>query len=353
MLYFNLWFAPFVSGLIGLNFRESALNWSISVIKIVIPDDYQDVVRNLECFSLLKDFNVSIFNDTAEDINELARRFAGADCIVLTRERTKITREIIDKLPGLKLISQTGKVAAHVNVEACTKNGIAISEGKGSPVAPAELTWTLIMAGMRKLVPAINDMKNGRWQTNIGDCLEGKKLGIWGFGKIGKKIAGYGRAFGMNVIVWGSENSRTEAANLGYTAARSRDSFFEESDVVTVQLRLRPETTGIIDFSDLNKMKNNALFVNTSRAELVEPGALERALKNGRPGRAALDVYETEPVYDKNFWALKMDNVLCTPHLGYVENHGYEYYFGQAFQNIVDFFNGNPVNILNPEVLKT
>lgn len=321
-------------------------------MKIVIPDDYQDAVRNLECFELIKDFNVKIYNDSSDDTEELARRFAGAECLVLTRERTVITHALIEKLPGLKLISQTGKVAANVDVEACTKNGIAVSEGKGSPVAPAELTWALIMAGMRKLVPAVNDMKNGRWQTNIGDCIEGKRLGIWGFGKIGKKIAGYGKAFGMKVFIWGSENSMNNAVSEGYNAAVSRESFFADSDVLSVHLRLKPTTTGIIKFDDLIKMKSDSLFVNTSRAELIEKDALRRALADGRPGRAAIDVYETEPVYDKNFWALNMDNVICTPHLGYVEKRGYEYYFGQAFQNVVDFFNGKPSNILNPVVLE-
>jgi len=321
-------------------------------MKISIPDDYQNIIRELNCYKLLKDFDVRVYNDTINDIEELSKRFSESDCIVLTRERTKITKELIERLSNLKLISQTGKIAGNVDVEACTKSNIAIAEGKGSPVAPAELTWTLIMAGMRNLVPAVNEMKNGNWQTNIGDCLEGKTLGIWGFGKIGRKIAGYGKAFGMNVTIWGSNLSRENAVKEGFIAAESKAKFFESSDVLTIHLRLKPATKGLIEIEDLIKMKSDSLFVNTSRAELIKPGALKEALKSGRPGKAALDVFENEPIYDKNFWALKMDNVICTPHLGYVEKRGYEYYFGIAFQNVVDYFGGNPTNILNPEALK-
>jgi len=320
-------------------------------MKISIPDDYQNIIKELECFKLLSNFEVNIFNDTTNDVEELSKRFSDSDCVVLIRERTRITKELIEKLPKLKLISQTGKVSGNIDVAVCTEKNIAIAEGKGSPVAPAELTWALIMTAMRKLVPAVNKMKNGNWQTNIGDCLEGKTLGIWGFGKIGKRIANYGKAFGTKTLIWGSENSRSEAITSGFSAAESRECFFTNSDVLTIHLRLKPATKHIISFEDLARMKPDSLFVNTSRAELIKPGDLEKALKSGRPGKVALDVFENEPIYDKNYWALKMKNVLCTPHLGYVEKRGYEYYFGMAFQNVVNYFNGNPTNILNPEVL--
>lgn len=321
-------------------------------MKIVIPDDYQHVVQTLDCFQLLDGFEVQVYHDTVTDLDELARRFADAAALVLTRERTRITETLLARLPRLKLISQTGKVAGHVDVEACSRRGIAIAEGFGSPVAPAELTWTLIMAAMRRLVPAVNGMRAGRWQTNIGDCLEGKTLGIWGYGKIGQRVARYGAAFGMDVLVWGSESSRQQAQADGFTAAASRSDFFRQSDVLTLHLRLNAATKGIVRYEDLAQMQPSALFVNTSRAELVEPGALQRALTEGRPGRAALDVFEQEPIYDPTHWALTMPNVLCTPHLGYVERRGYEYYFGVAFQNVVDFFNGQPQNLRNPEVLE-
>lgn len=321
-------------------------------MKIVIPDDYQNVVRSLDCFQRLNSFDVEVYADTVADIDELARRFADADALVLTRERTPITEALLARLPRLKLISQTGKVAGHVDVAACTRHNVAITEGFGSPVATAELTWALIMAAMRQLVPAVNGMKAGRWQTNIGDCLDGKTLGIWGYGKIGRRVARYGQTFGMDVQVWGSESSWANAAADGCRAAASKPDFFQTSDVLTLHLRLTPATRNIVQFEDLARMKPSALFVNTSRAALVAEDALHRALRGGRPGRAALDVYEQEPIYNPDYWALTLPNVLCTPHLGYVETRSYEYYFGVAFQNVVSFFNGTPENVRNPEVLK-
>ena len=320
-------------------------------MRIVIPDDYQNVVRSLDCFKLLADFDVRVFHDSVTVLAELAGRFETADAIVLTRERTRITEPLLARLPALKLISQTGKVAAHIDVEACTRHGVAIAEGSGSPVATAELTWTLVLAAMRKLVPAVNGMRAGHWQTNIGDCLEGKVLGIWGYGKIGKRVARYGAAFGMKVLVWGSEASRQQAEVDGFQAAASKREFFRQSDVLSLHLRLKPATTAIVRYQDLMQMKPSALFVNTSRSGLVEPDALRRALIEGHPGRAALDVYDDEPIYDRDYWALTMPNVLCTPHLGYVETGSYEYYFGVAFQNVVNFFSGRPENILNPAAL--
>nr|WP_067295019.1 D-2-hydroxyacid dehydrogenase family protein [Marinobacterium profundum] len=317
-------------------------------MKVVIPDDYQHVVQGLECFSRLRDFEVEVYHDSAASLDTLVERFASADALVLTRERSCIDDALLARLPHLKLISQTGKVAAHIDVAACHRRGVAIAEGTGSPVAPAELSWTLIMAAMRGLVPAINGMQQGRWQVNIGDCLAGKTLGIWGFGKIGRRLARYAEAFDMKVLVWGRENSRRAAAEMGLGVAASKDEFFVRSDVLSLHLRLNAETRGLVHYEDLICMKADALFVNTSRAELVQDGALQRALQFGRPGRAALDVYDQEPVVDADYWALKMDNVLCSPHLGYVERAGYEMYFGQAFDNLVAFFGGRPVNILAP-----
>lgn len=320
-------------------------------MKIVIPDDYQHAVQSLNCFQLLDGFEVQLYHDTVTDSEELARRFADADVLVLTRERTRITEPLLARLPQLKLISQTGKVAGHIDVAACTRRNIAITEGFGSPVATAELTWTLIMAAMRRLVPAVNGMRAGHWQTNIGDCLEGKTLGIWGYGKIGKRVARYGAAFGMAVLVWGSDSSRQQARADGFQAAVDKSDFFQQSDVLSLHLRLKPATTGLVRAEDLVQMKPSALFVNTSRAGLVEAGALQRALGAGRPGQAALDVFEQEPIYDSTYWALTNPNVLCTPHLGYVETRSYEYYFEVAFQNVVNFFKGRPENVLNSEVL--
>ncbi|NVK41199.1 MAG: D-2-hydroxyacid dehydrogenase family protein [Oceanospirillaceae bacterium] len=320
-------------------------------MKVAIPDDYQDVVQGLDCYSLLDGFDVVLYRDTCSDVDTLAQRFAGADALVLTRERTRIDAELLARLPELKLISQTGKIAGHLDLEACTRAGVAVVEGQGSPVAPAELTWALIMAGMRRLLPAVEAMKAGRWQVNIGDCLAGKLLGIWGYGKIGRRIARYAEAFDMKVTVWGSEASRAAAVSDGHAAAASREAFFADVDVLSLHLRLNDATRGLVRFDDLSRMRPETLFVNTSRAELVEPDALRRALQAGRPGRAALDVFEQEPLIDPGHWALQMPQVLCTPHLGYVERQGYELYFGTAFANIVDFFEGRRDAVINPAAL--
>jgi D-3-phosphoglycerate dehydrogenase len=292
-----------------------------------------------------------VFHDTAADIDALAQRFADADCIVLTRERTKISAELLARLPKLKLLSQTGKAGEHIDMKACTAHGVAVAEGVGSPVAPAELAWALIMASRRELCRSVEDMKAGRWQTTIGRALKGQVLGIWSYGKIGRMVAGYGKAFGMKVIVWGGEKSRQAAVADGYEAAASKEAFFREADVLSLHIRLHPSTRGIVTLDDLRLMKPDALFVNTSRAELVAADALETALREGRPGFAALDVYEHEPVLNPDYPLLKMPNVICTPHLGYVERNGYELYFEAAFRNVVDFFAGTPKNIANPEAL--
>ncbi|MFZ3001561.1 MAG: D-2-hydroxyacid dehydrogenase family protein [Undibacterium umbellatum] len=322
-------------------------------MKIAILDDYQDVVRQLSCFDLLKDHEVKVFNNTAVGIGQLAIRLQPFDAVVLIRERTRLSRALMQKLPNLKLISQTGKVAGNIDIAAAHELGIAIAEGTGNPTAPAELTWTLIMAASRKLTSYAQLLQDGVWQTSsllpahnqLGRVLKHRTLGIWGYGKIGKLIAGYAQAFGMQVMVWGREPSRALAAADGLLVATSKEAFFAECDIISMHLRLNDATRSIVSQADLALMKPDALFVNTSRAELVQAGALEAALDAGSPGFAAIDVFESEPVA-KDHPLLHRENVLATPHLGYVEQSSYELYFRIAFQNIVDFANGNPQNIL-------
>lgn len=318
---------------------------------IVIPDDYQNVIRKLACFPLLKGHQVLIFHQYETSEDQLVEWFKDADVLVLTRTRTKITPSLLSKLPKLKLISQTGKNAGHIDIAACNKYGVAIVEGRGNPIATAELTWALIMNGLRQLPQAIEGMKMGQWQTNIGNRVYGKTIGIWSYGKIGKRVANYAKAFGAKVLIWGSENSRQTAINDGFETAKSKTEFFQLSDVVTIHIRLKDATKGIIKKADLLQMKSTALFVNTSRAALLEKDALVDALKMDRPGFAAIDVYDKEPIFDINHPLLKMPNVICTPHLGYVEKESYESYFSIAFQNILDFQEGQYEAVSNPEVL--
>ncbi|MGJ7917390.1 D-2-hydroxyacid dehydrogenase family protein [Massilia sp. LXY-6] len=329
-------------------------------MKIAILDDYQDAIRRLDCFRLLDGHEVKVFTSSTRGLGQLAIRLAPFDALILIRERTAFPRALVAKLPNLKLISQTGKLAGHVDVAAATEHGITIAEGVGSPVAPAELTWALIMAASRKIVPYANNLKQGLWQTasinpelnGLGRTLKGRMLAIWGYGKIGRMVAGYGKAFGMQVMVWGSETSRAAAVVDGFQAAPSREAFFEQADVLSLHLRLNDATRGIVAFDDLARMKPDALFVNTSRAELVAENALEAALHRGRPGYAALDVFTDEPLPAESP-LLKIPTVLATPHLGYVEKDSYELYFRVAFENVVNFANGQPTNILNPDVLKS
>ncbi|MGN7988943.1 D-2-hydroxyacid dehydrogenase family protein [Pedobacter sp. 22226] len=320
-------------------------------MKIAILDDYQDAVKKLACYSLLKNHQVIIFNETEKDPNLLAEKIKDAEALVLIRERTAITDDLLSKLPNLKLISQTGKISNHLDLNACTKYKVAVAEGVGSPIAPAELTWILLMNVLRQVPNAIEGMKKGKWQTNIGESVSGKTIGIWGYGKIGKLIAGYAKAFGAKVLVWGSEQSRLNAVNDGFEAAQSKTDFFKTADVVSLHLRLNKDTTGIVKQEDLNVMKTSSVLINTSRAELIEEGGLIKALKAGRPGFAGIDVYENEPVYDTGFELLNMPNVVCTPHLGYVEKNSYELYFSKAFENIINYINGKPTNIANPIIL--
>jgi len=332
-------------------------------MNIVILDDYQDAVRKLECASRLDPFPAKVYTNTVKGIGQLAVRLKDADVIVLIRERTQITRQLIDKLPRLKLIAQTGRVGGHIDVAACTERGIAVAEGTGSPVAPAELTWALIMAATRRLPQYVGNLKHGAWQQSglksasmprnfaLGTVLAGKTLGIWGYGRIGQLVAGYGKAFGMNVIVWGSETSRGKAAVDGFQPAPSREDFFSMSDVLTLHLRLSDSTRGLVTAADLSQMKTTALIVNTSRAELIETDALIGALNRGRPGLAAVDVFESEPILQGHA-LLRLENCICTPHIGYVEQEGYELYFGVAFDNVVNFIKGTPTNIVNPGALQ-
>lgn len=332
-------------------------------MNIIILDDYQDAVRKLRCASLLEHINTKVFTNTVKGIGQLSVRLRDAEVLVLIRERTHFPRQLLEKLPKLKLISQTGKVGPHVDVETCTRLGIAVAEGVGSPVAPAELTWALIMAAMRRLPQYIGTLKHGAWQQSglktasmppnfgIGMVLRGKTLGIWGFGKIGQLVAGYAKAFGMRILVWGSEASRERAMTQGFEAADSQDAFFEGADVLTLHLRLNDTTRGIVKLDALSRMKPTALLVNTSRAELIEEGALVSALNRGRPGMAAIDVFEVEPILAGHL-LLRLENVVCTPHIGYVEQDSYETYFRAAFENVVNFIDGRPTNIVNPEALK-
>ncbi|PPE70715.1 D-2-hydroxyacid dehydrogenase family protein [Caldimonas thermodepolymerans] len=332
-------------------------------MNIIILDDYQDAVRKLKCAAKLEPYNAKVYTNTVKGIGQLSVRLRDADVLVLIRERTHFPRQLLEKLPRLKLISQTGKVGPHIDLETCTRMGIAVAEGVGSPVAPAELTWALIMAAMRRLPQYIGNLKHGAWQQSglkaasmppnfgIGMVLRGKTLGVWGYGRIGQLVAGYGRAFGMKVLVWGSEASRAKAVADGHDAAFSREALFEASDVLSLHLRLVDATRGIVRLDDLLRMKPTALFVNTSRAELIEENALVSALNRGRPGMAAVDVFESEPIL-QGHPLLRLENAVCTPHIGYVEQDSYEMYFNAAFDNVINFINGQPTNIVNPDALK-
>ena len=332
-------------------------------MNIVILDDYQDVVRKLPCASKLEAYPAKVYTNTVKGLGQLSVRLKDADIVVLIRERTHINRALLDKLPKLKLIAQTGKAGSHIDIQACTEKGIAIAEGAGSPVAPAELTWTLIMAAMRRLPQYIGNLKHGAWQQSglkvssmpsnfgLGTVLRGKTLGIYSYGKIGQLLAGFGKAFGMRVVVWGRPPSLEKARSDGFEAAASREEFFSQCDVISILLRLNDDTRGIVTASDLALMKPTALFVNTSRAELVEPDALVGALNRGRPGLAAVDVYENEPILQGHA-LLRLENCVCTPHIGYVEQDSYELYFGAAFDNVVNFIKGTPTNIVNPGSLQ-
>lgn len=319
---------------------------------VVIPDDYQDCVRTLAAFAQLAGHEVTIYNDTVHDIEALAGRFAEADALVLTRERTAITSDLLDRLPRLRLIAQTGKIAEHLDLAACTAHGVAVAEGKGSGAATAEIAWALALASRRQLVAEVNRLKGGQWQGFLGQQMSGQRLGIWSYGRIGRQVARYGQAFGMKVWVWGREASTAEARADGIEVAPSREAFFAASDVVSLHVRLNRDTRGLVTAADLAAMKPSALLVNTSRAELIEADALVDALRRGRPGFAAVDVYESEPVLGADHPLLALPNALCTPHIGFVERDNYEAYFGSAFGAIQRFSNGDFSGLLNPQAAR-
>jgi D-3-phosphoglycerate dehydrogenase len=322
-------------------------------MKVSILDDYHDTLRGLECFRKLKDHEVTVWNDHVQDTDALAARLADAEALVLIRERTQIRKTLLERLPRLRLISQRS-VYPHIDVADCTRLGIVVSSSQhpGSPsYATAELAFGLIIAAMRDLPRQIASLKAGAWQSGVGHTLRGKTLGVFSYGRIGAAVAGYGKAFGMKVIAWGREPSRERARAEGFAAAASKEAFFEECDVVSLHMRLVEATRGIVTARDLARMKPDALLVNTSRAPLIEPGALLAALQAGRPGMAAVDVYEEEPLLDTRHPLLKLPNALCTPHLGYVTRDEYEVQFADVFDQITAYAAGAPVNVVNPEVL--
>jgi len=306
-------------------------------MKIAILDDYQDACRTLDAWGKLAGHHVTVFRDTLKDEDALVARLKDFEGLVLIRERTRLTASVLERLPNLRALSQTGKAGAHIDVAACKRLGIAILEGSGSPYATSELTWGLILASMRRIPQEVENLKKGGWQQSVGRALRGRTLGVYGYGKIGSVVAGYGKAFGMRVLAWGRDGSLERAKADGVEVATSREALFSGSDVLSIHIRLAPETRGLVTAQDLARMKPDAVFVNTSRAELVAPGALAAALVTGRPGFAALDVYEEEPVLGAAHPLLALGNTICTPHLGYVEKDGYELYFGTAFDNLAAF----------------
>ncbi|MBN2616474.1 MAG: D-2-hydroxyacid dehydrogenase family protein [Bacteroidales bacterium] len=320
-------------------------------MKITILDDYQKIISKLNCFDMLSGQEVQVLHETEKNPLKLAAQIQDTEILVLTRERTKISETLLQNLPHLKLISQTGKISRHIDLEACTKHRVAVAEGVGSPIATAELTWALLMNTVRQIPQAIEGMKAGKWQVNIGQTVHGKTIGIWGYGRIGKIIAQYAKAFGAQVLVWGRENSRNQAVTDGFDQAESKTHFFEHTDIVSLHLRLNEATTGIVTEADLLRMKANACLINTARAELIESGALINVLESGKQIFVGVDVYEEEPVDDPNYQLLHMDHVVCTPHLGYVEKNGYELYFSKAFENVLNFIKGRPTSIANEETL--
>lgn len=319
---------------------------------IAIPDDYHGVVSQLDCLKKLSGHDVRIFRDVAPSTETLVANLRAADIVVPVRERTRYTRELIGRLPGLRLFSQTGRSTRHIDVAACTERGIAIAAGtNASPYTVSEHTWALILASLRRIPQEAAMMKRGELRQSFSATLHGRVLGVFGLGKIGKLVAATGASFGMRVLAWGQEASRAAARTAGYAVASSKQELFEQSDVLCLLARLDKGTRGIVTADDLGRMKPTALLVNTARAELVERGALVAALKQGRPGLAAVDVYENEPVVRGEHPLLRLDNALCTPHTAWLEPDTYELYFGEAFDNINAFLAGNPRNIVNPEAL--
>ena len=321
-------------------------------MKVTILDDYFDTLRHLPCYARLDGHEVTIWNDHLQETDALAARLADTEALVLFRERTRIQADLLARLPKLELISQRS-VYPHVDVDACTANGVLLCSNMHSDTpsyAAAELTFGLILAAMRQIPQQMAALKAGTWQIGVGRTLRGKTLGIYSYGRIGAAVAGYGRAFGMRVLVWGGEASRQRARDDGFETAASREEFFSGCDVVSLHIRLKPETRGIVSAADLALMHPDALIVNTSRAGLIETGALEAALAAGRPGMAAVDVYDEEPVAGGAHPLLAMPNVVCTPHIGFVTQDEFELQFGDIFDQVVAYAAGEPINMINPEV---
>jgi D-3-phosphoglycerate dehydrogenase / 2-oxoglutarate reductase len=322
-------------------------------MRISILDDYHDTLRTLACFRKLDGHQVTVWNDRAPDLETLAERLKDTEILVLIRERTRIGAPLLERLGKLKLISQRS-VYPHIDIDACTRHGVIVSSSQhpGTPsYAAAELTWALILAAARQIPQQMAALQRGLWQIGVGSTLRGKTLGIYGYGRIGRVVAGYGRAFGMKPLIWAREASRAKAAVDGYEVAYSKEAFFEECDVLSLHMRLVEATRGLVTAADLARMKPTSLLVNTSRAPLVEPGALVDALRAGRPGFAAVDVYEDEPLVDRRHPLLSMDNVVCTPHIGYVTREEYEIQFTEIFDQIAAYCAGAPINVVNPQVL--
>jgi D-3-phosphoglycerate dehydrogenase / 2-oxoglutarate reductase len=321
-------------------------------MKIAVIDDYQNAFRTLKSYPKLRDHEIVVFTDIETDIGKLAERLKDADAVVLTQQRSSFPRALIERLPKLKLIGQTGRAATHVDLNACTEKGVVVSAGgAGNSSATAELTWGLILSALRNLPFEVKRLKEGHWQSTLGIGIRGKTLGIYAYGKIGSIVAAAGKAFGARVVCWGREGSTGRAKAAGFEVADSREDFFAQADILSLHLPLNKDTQGIVTRDDLGRMKPTALIVNPSRAGLVAPGALVEALKAGRPGMAAVDVYEKEPVIGADHPLLKMDNVTCTPHLGYVTREGYEEYYAVVVDDILAFAAGKPQNVLNPQAL--
>jgi D-3-phosphoglycerate dehydrogenase / 2-oxoglutarate reductase len=321
-------------------------------MKIAVIDDYQNAFKTLKCYPKLAGHEVVIYTEPETNVEKIAERLKDADAVILTQQRTAFPRALIEKLPKLKLIGQTGRAASHVDLEACTDRGVVVSAGgSGNSNATAELTWGLILSALRNLPFEVKRLKEGRWQSTLGIGVNGKTLGIYAYGKIGSIVAGVGKAFGARVVCWGREGSTGRAKAAGFDVAKSREEFFAECDIISLHLPLNKETRGIVTRDDLGRMKPTGLLVNPSRSGLIAKGALEDALKAGRPGRAAVDVYDQEPVLGADHPLLKMDNVTCTPHLGYVTRESYEEYYATVVDDIVAFAAGKPNHVLNPDVL--
>ena len=322
-------------------------------MKISILDDYFDTLRTLDCFSKLAGHDVTIWNDHVQDVDALAERLRDTETLVLIRERTQIREQLLERLPKLKLISQRS-VYPHIDIDACTRFGIIVSSSQHADTpsyATAEFTWGLVLAAMRAIPQQMASLRGGHWQMGVGHSLRGKTLGIYGYGRIGAVVAGYGKAFGMKVVVWAREKALAQARADGYEAADSKTAFFEQCDVLSLHMRLVAATRGIVTAEDLARMKPSALLVNTSRAPLIEPGALVDALRAGRPGMAAVDVYEKEPLRDTSDPLLTMNNVVCTPHIGYVTRDEYELQFTDIFDQIIAYAAGAPINVVNPDAV--